>query len=960
MSRLLQTRRGYDSEEDLTNSEDDSLGSYSTGEENETDSELEVTDSEYDSDSEEETGNQEVEQLEEPHVEEEKVETVVIQPKDEPKVHVNEGSKDEKENEDIKLPAAEDSIPTEEIQYEMIKEKRIQEHREYRRKLAEDPSFVPYVGLFWSHDDRYREDSFAETRPASSSEASSKPHFNPNPHQTKSNYDQSMDPLMYKKWDHSGYEEILREEEANERRRRNMSELDDQTEIKSYTHKHNFSQRGRGHRGGRGGYQNNGHRQHRPKDNWPDLNSSTKIAKVVENNSWANVTPETLQEHGKITVDSTTVAEDILVDVATAPVINNKPVVSAWGSVDRLQESETLGNAVTVETQIQQPTNHVSHPKKSPVLKNDYKDSNEVAESDGWGAVTQPDWKSIETTVQQDWKSIETQDWNANSTSWVEISQPAVDKQSTHLTQSKHTSSRPVDSNNWGKNPATKNEIPIEEKASSSWAKMSANAPPEKPFIKPSFQNKYESNDKPRHRSYKNMSGNFIRNEDQNLKEDKPWDPSAESSGWSTPIAEVKTQTTESTNGWGESKVTESNIGWEETKVTESKDGNGWGEAATKKVEVVSWDTEKPVEKPVVQVTDVSVASTTTSRNASPAIVESSPSWTVEEQPKARRMGWEDQPKTRADGWSTSQSNISIDWNSDKKANQARFNYNKEPKKSRGYFSQKTEVPSPPVVEEEYQLDDEDSDVEIILEADEEPDWVKNEQILGMTAPKEKESPIVKSYSSSPQPEVNLRKNNNTNYKPRRHFDDNWRQRDEVNSDVDEQQQQQQHQSHNVPMYYPQPHHQLNGGNITYLPMIPNGSNGSPMYAMPYPMGMPSSPVAVSTSPNNSVGGDSSPHMNPNTKFYPPFIHGPNGLQLPPGYEANGMVYYGMDPSAMYTSAPPQPYYYYAPMPATTGPMYSSHRSSPNHPEEQDEEDGWGPLPDVEEQWNTINHTSLH
>ena len=27
---------------------------------------------------------------------------------------------------------------------------------EYRKKLAEDPSFVPHLGEFWGHDDRYR------------------------------------------------------------------------------------------------------------------------------------------------------------------------------------------------------------------------------------------------------------------------------------------------------------------------------------------------------------------------------------------------------------------------------------------------------------------------------------------------------------------------------------------------------------------------------------------------------------------------------------------------------------------------------------------------------------------------------------------------------------------------------------------------------------------------------------
>lgn len=82
MSRLLQTRRGYVSEEDLTDSEGDSIGSYATGNDDETDSELEVTDSEYDSEEETDDHDEETdEEEEELHIEEEKAENAVIQPK---------------------------------------------------------------------------------------------------------------------------------------------------------------------------------------------------------------------------------------------------------------------------------------------------------------------------------------------------------------------------------------------------------------------------------------------------------------------------------------------------------------------------------------------------------------------------------------------------------------------------------------------------------------------------------------------------------------------------------------------------------------------------------------------------------------------------------------------------------------------------------------------------------------
>ncbi|KAI9316013.1 hypothetical protein BX666DRAFT_2046446 [Dichotomocladium elegans] len=55
---------------------------------------------------------------------------------------------------------------------------------------------------------------------------------------------------------------------------------------------------------------------------------------------------------------------------------------------------------------------------------------------------------------------------------------------------------------------------------------------------------------------------------------------------------------------------------------------------------------------------------------------------------------------------------------------------------------------------------------------------------------------------------------------------------------------------------------------------------------------------------------------------------------LPSSYEANGMVYYSMDPSAVY------PYYYYAPMPV----MVPAGHMQPNTSEDPDE--GWGPVPD--------------
>ena len=37
-------------------------------------------------------------------------------------------------------------------------EKKVQARQEYRKKLAEDPAFVPHLGEFWGHDDRFMDD----------------------------------------------------------------------------------------------------------------------------------------------------------------------------------------------------------------------------------------------------------------------------------------------------------------------------------------------------------------------------------------------------------------------------------------------------------------------------------------------------------------------------------------------------------------------------------------------------------------------------------------------------------------------------------------------------------------------------------------------------------------------------------------------------------------------------------
>lgn len=569
-----------------------------------------------------------------------------------------------------------------------------------------------------------------------------------------------------------------------------------------------------------------------------------------------------------------------------------------------------------------------------------------------WGTVEQPMETSSWSTPE---KSVE-------ASSWSTIEKPVE-------TSSWSTIEKPVESSSWNsaeKSPAEEQsswnttEKPSEEK---SWA-VSESTSTSRGIIDDSNAKKSWGNNKK-----------------------SSWDKSSEKRSWTS-----TSEKSSKHDSWTHKST---------SSVKEPVSEEGWAtknKVIEKSPQMSSWTpkvVDKPVEPPSVKVTPAPT-STQSSWSASPAIAESSSTtWSTEastEEPSTKPQGgWGGE--IRSNGWSTSPSNSSTNWNADKKAaNQARQNNYNKPRNNRGYLSQRVENQSAQPVEE-YHRGDEDSDVEIILEADEESDWVKNEQILGMTAPEEEvPSPKLSNHrdnyeSQNVQPEsTHYKKNfNNTNRKPRRNFDDNWRQRDEVNHDLDEhhkyqlqqhqlQQQQLQQQSfhhsqhHGVPMYYPQPHPQMNGGNMPYLPLIPNGPNGSPMYPMPYPMGIPSSPATGSISPNNSVGGDSSPHIHHHTaNFYPPMINGPNGFQLPPGYEANGMVYYGMDPAAMYgppPPIPPQPFYYYAPMPMNA-PMYSPqhHPILPQHKmiEEEDleEDDGWGPSPEiVEEQWETKNYNT--
>ncbi|KAG2182311.1 hypothetical protein INT43_007238 [Umbelopsis isabellina] len=139
-------------------------------------------------------------------------------------------------------------------------QRRVNARREYRKKLEEDPSFVPHLGEFWSHDDRFRDEEMKNTndrgrgrggfrgrgrgRGGADVAGRSSPAF-------------AATTDTRSKWNHDGYESLLKTEERDEQRRRDRLErMDRKPEdgLGRFFDNGSGPQRGRGRgfRGGRG------------------------------------------------------------------------------------------------------------------------------------------------------------------------------------------------------------------------------------------------------------------------------------------------------------------------------------------------------------------------------------------------------------------------------------------------------------------------------------------------------------------------------------------------------------------------------------------------------------------------------------------------------------------------------------------------------------------------------------
>lgn len=349
MSHLLNRRRGHDSEDD----DDESVISGIT---TDFDDEEDLSD-DYDQDSlQEEESNCDSDEKSDEETDKESDYEVVLELK-ETVIQDTTTKNDSIEHVNNKAgqPSVTEVSTTTEIDYEELqqqeKEKTVHELREYRRKLAEDPSFVPYVGLFWGHDDRYREDSLAETR-------ESAPHFsNASASVKKPSYDRNLDPLVHKKWDHSGYEELLRLDEQDERRKREMLESG-QSSINERPNRPRYNNngynggggRGRGGgRGGRGGYFHQ-HQQSR----------QGNFQKRSNNEEW----PQISASNTNATENSGNTVDQLSSDNA------EKSKMDAWGSIDRVEEIEPI----------------VQSENKEAITADGWGASFTAKASDGWGS----------------------------------------------------------------------------------------------------------------------------------------------------------------------------------------------------------------------------------------------------------------------------------------------------------------------------------------------------------------------------------------------------------------------------------------------------------------------------------------------------------------------------------------------------------------------------------------------
>lgn len=87
-------------------------------------------------------------------------------------------------------------------------QKKVLARQEYRKKLAEDPAFVPHLGEFWGHDDRFIKDELRDDFDS---------HYRKSPFASRDKNVWGNSPRD--RWDHDGFEELMKIEDEERRRK---------------------------------------------------------------------------------------------------------------------------------------------------------------------------------------------------------------------------------------------------------------------------------------------------------------------------------------------------------------------------------------------------------------------------------------------------------------------------------------------------------------------------------------------------------------------------------------------------------------------------------------------------------------------------------------------------------------------------------------------------------------------
>lgn len=770
--------------------------------------------------------------------------------------------------------------------------------------MAEDPSFVPYVGGFWSHDDRYRSDALKPTTD-DKDQSSSTPRFvspqqpaeAPPPQQRRRYPNRNVrrkvpEEVLNQRWGHDGYEELMRMEELEEREGRKFSTLDEYYRSKRHggnNNKQQYQSRNRRMKAGipDGAGASSQWQQAETMvesfdQQWPTLGTTEK-EDTAANKEWESTTHEDKENEQWNSTAAATKEDEGWGLTATATKGDE-----GWGSAaTTTKEDEGWGSATAA-----------------------------AKEDEGWGSTTttkkDEGWGSAASTKKDEgWSNIE----QPQTTGWDPTNAAAEWKQQLDTKQrngkgqqskSKQPMSRGT-SDTKKRPPASKKPVVSNEKAEEEveWKALA------------SWDTKKVSNDVNWKSDAIAQEKNIKTNGDDSWNASLPWEEengakSTTDSGW----GDANNQAADGDDGWKKAADWgQSTGGWASTT---SVTTNGWGDASSASNKADGWrsnssgswrntenkEREQRRGRGYLSQKKPLEPTTTKSKPMSKHAKPFSPSQPINTTPTL--------PSAAASEPTSAPENTS-----------SVYAFATEPWQSSGSPRDDARGHERFIEDQE----DQESDVEIILEAD--------------------------TSASASRSEVD------TATPPRqRDLEGNWRRRDQQGPVVDEGDSgkddmmashaaaaaaaQAAAMQQGIPYFYPP----AMGG---YMPMPP--------YPIPMPMtsapaGVPPSammPVVTSAALTDAAGAAPSP---PNATSTPPngtSTESPdNGSYMPSSFEANGMVYYSVNPSAMY------PYYYYpAPMamPMMAAPPPSQQPPGADSPHQQQgtdnsADDGWGPEPD--------------